>query len=74
MNKNGLSRKEFLKLTVASALGVAAAELLPGKALAMESFMEGSFYDEPLIGQSGYEKRVARLFMARGLPNKATHI
>jgi len=33
-----------------------------------------TYYDEPAIGQPGYEKRVANLFKDKGLPQKASRI
>jgi hypothetical protein len=74
MDKENLSRKEFLKLTATGVVAVVAGGLLAEKALAAESLMESHVHDEPAIGQEGYSKRVARLFKDSGLPEKATSI
>ena len=74
MDKENLSRKDFLRLTAKGAVAVVAGGLLAEKALAAESMMESHIHDEPAIGQEGYSRRVARLFKASGLPEKATSI
>lgn len=74
MDRENLSRKEFLKITAKGVVAAMAGGLLAEKALAVESIAESHMFDEPAIGQKGYEKRVARLFKASGLPEEATSI
>lgn len=74
MDRKNLSRKEFLKMTAKGAVAAVAGGLLAEEVSAVESLMGPHMYDEPAIGQKGYEKRVARLFKASGLPEEATSI
>ena len=74
METKGVSRKDFLKGTVAGAAALLIGKLFGKKARAMEAMPGVTYYDEPAVGQPGYEKRVARLFASGDLPDKATRI
>ena len=74
MKSNGLNRKDFLKGTVAGLAALWVGGLFSKKARAAESMTGVTYYDEPAIGQPGYEKRVANLFKDKGLPQKASRI
>lgn len=74
MDKVKWNRKDFLKLAAMTAATALASGLISKKARAMEPLVDVTYYDEPAIGQTGYEKRVAKLFKASGLPQKATRI
>ena len=75
MDKKKLNRKDFLKLaTMTAATALASGLISKKKALAMEHVTDVTYYDGPSIGQPGYERRVAKLFKASGLPQKATRI
>lgn len=69
--REGLNRKDFLKGSVAGLATLLLARFLVKKARAMEPLTNVTYYDEPAIGQPGYEKRVASLFKGMGLPEKA---
>ena len=74
MEKKELSRKDFLRLAAIGAVTAVGGGIIAEKAVAMESLIEGSFSEEPVIGQKGYERRVARLFKDNGLPERGTSI
>ena len=77
MKSKGLSRKDFLKGSVAGLSTLLLARVFAKKARAMEPLTNVTYYDEPAIGQPGYEKRVARLFKSatggKGLPDRTHH-
>jgi hypothetical protein len=66
-----INRKDFLKGSMAGLVTLLLAKVFTKKARAMEPFTNVTYYDEPAIGQPGYEKRVAKLFKGAGLPEKA---
>ncbi len=69
-----INRKDFLKGSVAGVLALVVGRLFTKKAQAVESLTDVAYYDEPAVGQPGYEKRVAKLFKSGDLPEKATRI
>jgi hypothetical protein len=77
MQTKGLNRKDFLKGSMAGLATFLLAKAFTKKARAMEPFTDVTYYDEPAIGQPGYEKRVARLFKSavggKGLPDRISH-
>ncbi len=72
--KESINRKDFLKGSGAGLATLLLGRFFEKKAQAMEPFTDVTYYDEPAIGQPGYEKRVAKLFKGTGLPDRTTHL